>query len=121
MKQVRTGRAYLFDQKIEQSELKKKSRIRVLANGVIESIHFDAFMPKQFEAGKPYELKIRHVEITRLSDEALQRLSRGWRPFQSLPLAEMQAARLFSSAGARANGYRIGNHGAHDVERALRA
>jgi phosphoribosylformylglycinamidine synthase II len=90
VREVRTGRAYLFENKIDSSELKKIAE-RVLANGVIENIYFQPFLPRQFEAGKPYELKIRHVQMTTLSDEQLQRLSRDGHLF--LSLAEMQAVR----------------------------
>ena len=90
VREVRTGRAYLFENKIDSGELKKIAE-RVLANGVIENIYFQPFLPRQFEAGKPYELKLRHVELTTLSDEPLQRLSRDGHLF--LSLAEMQAVR----------------------------
>ncbi|HEY1687098.1 MAG TPA: phosphoribosylformylglycinamidine synthase subunit PurS [Tepidisphaeraceae bacterium] len=83
VRQVRTGRAYLFEQKLDRSDLKKIAE-RVLANGVIESVHFQPFMPRQFEAGKPYQLKLQHVELTKLSDEQLQKLSRDGHLFLSL-------------------------------------
>ncbi|HWB54645.1 MAG TPA: phosphoribosylformylglycinamidine synthase subunit PurS, partial [Tepidisphaeraceae bacterium] len=86
--QVRTGRAYVFEEKIERGELKRIAE-RVLANGVIESIHFEPFVPREFEHGRPYELKIRHVRILDLNDEQLSRLSREGHLF--LSLGEMQA------------------------------
>src|SRR3954463_14233276 len=88
IREVRTGRAFVIDGVVDRSELQRIAG-RVLANGVIESVHFDAFVPSEFPAGHPYALKLRHVEIRNLSDEQLTKLSREGHLFLSLP--EMKA------------------------------
>src|SRR3954464_13917300 len=79
----RPGRAYVIHGKIEQSELQRIAS-RVLANGVIESVHFDVFLPKQFEAGHDEGFKLTHVPLRSLSDEQLTSLSREGHLFLSL-------------------------------------
>src|SRR3954453_9136789 len=49
--EVRTGRAYVIDGSVGRPELERIAS-RVLANGVIESVHFDAFIPAQFSKGR---------------------------------------------------------------------
>src|SRR5207248_5848895 len=70
IREVRTGRAFVIDGEIERSELQRIAG-RVLANGVIESVHFDAFVPSEFASGREYTLKLRHVEIRKLTDEQI--------------------------------------------------
>ncbi|HWP40067.1 MAG TPA: phosphoribosylformylglycinamidine synthase subunit PurS, partial [Tepidisphaeraceae bacterium] len=88
VRQVRTGRAYLFQNPIARQELERIAW-RILANGVIESVHFEPFIPDQFPAGHEYRLKLRHVPLLKLSDEELKKLSREAHLF--LSLAEMKA------------------------------
>lgn len=104
IREVRTGRAFVIDGVVDRSELQRIAG-RVLANGVIESVHFDAFVPSEFPAGHPYTLKLRHVEIRNLSDEQLTRLSREGHLFLSLP--EMKAIQ---------NYYREQNREPTDIE-----
>ncbi len=86
--EVRTGRAYLIHSQMPREELQRIAS-RVLANGVIESVHFEAFLPTQFPAGREYQLKVNRVGIRDLSDEQLTKLSREAHLF--LSLAEMKA------------------------------
>ena len=92
VRQVRTGRAYLIEGNIPQAELQRIAS-RVLANGVIESVHFDAFIPPQFEAGREYRFELRHVSLRELSDEQLAKLSREAHLF--LSIAEMKAIQSY--------------------------
>jgi phosphoribosylformylglycinamidine synthase len=88
VRQVRTGRAYLIDGKVDRQELGRIAS-RVLANGVIESVHFDAFILRKFETGREDRFELRHVALRELSDEQLVKLSREGHLFLSLP--EMKA------------------------------
>ncbi len=92
VKEVRTGRAYLIEGKVDREELQRIAS-RVLANGVIESVHFDTFLPKQFEAGRDYQFVLKHVNLINLSDEQLTILSREGHLF--LSLAEMKAIQAY--------------------------
>ena len=92
VREVRTGRAYLIDGKVPREQLQRIAS-RVLANGVIESIYFDAFVPKEFERGREYKFVLRHVPLRDLSDEQLAKLSREGHLF--LSLAEMQAIQAY--------------------------
>src|SRR4051812_29626502 len=62
VREVRTGRAYLIDGDVPRSELEQIAR-KVLANGVIESVRFDAYLPQQFERGHDYQFQLKHVRI----------------------------------------------------------
>ena len=90
--EVRTGRAYLIDGKIARDELQRIAS-RVLANGVIESIHFEPVVPQRFETGREYRFELRHVPLTKLSDQELAKLSRGAHLF--LSPAEMKAIQQY--------------------------
>jgi phosphoribosylformylglycinamidine synthase len=94
IRQVRTGRAFLFE---GLSDAKILGRIaeRVLANGVIESVHFKPYCPAKFESGREYEFQIRRVDLRNLNEEQLTRLSRDGHLFLSLP--EMKAIRRISN------------------------
>ena len=92
VREVRTGRAFVIDGKVDRKELERIGG-RILANGVIESVHFDRFVPKEFPAGHAYALRLRHVPIRELSDEQLQKLSREGHLF--LSLAEMKAVQSY--------------------------
>jgi phosphoribosylformylglycinamidine synthase len=87
VKQVRTGRAYVMQKKIDESELQQIAS-RVLANGVIESIHFERVLPREFPAAHEYDFRLRHVPLLNLPDADLTQLSRGAHLF--LSLAEMK-------------------------------
>jgi phosphoribosylformylglycinamidine synthase subunit PurSL len=88
IKQVRTGRAFLFEG-LSDPKLLGRIAERVLANGVIESVHFKPYCPAKFESGREYEFQIRRVELRNLNDEQLAKLSRDGHLFLSLP--EMKA------------------------------
>jgi phosphoribosylformylglycinamidine synthase len=90
--EVRTGRAYVMQHAVDRGELQRIAS-RVLANGVIESVHFDAFVPQQFPTGHDYKFQLRHVQIRDLSEEQLKKLSREGHLF--LSLAEMQAVQKY--------------------------
>jgi phosphoribosylformylglycinamidine synthase len=62
---------------------------RLLANTVIQAVHFEPFTPEALPKGHGYDLKVRHVAIRDLDDAALERLSREGHLF--LDLAEMRA------------------------------
>ncbi len=83
VREIRTGRAYLIEGIVERDELARIAS-RVLANGVVESVHFDAYIPEAFIAGREYKLNLRHVEIRNLSEPRLIRLSREGHLFLSL-------------------------------------
>jgi phosphoribosylformylglycinamidine synthase subunit PurSL len=88
VRQVRTGRAFLIDS-ILKREVLQQIASRVLANGVIESVHFQPYCPQTFEAGHDYQFKLGHVELQQFNDEQLNKLSREGHLF--LSLAEMKA------------------------------
>src|SRR5687768_15354194 len=56
VREVRTGRAYLIDGKLPRAELEEIAR-KVLANGVIESVHFDPYVPREFQRAHEYAFK----------------------------------------------------------------
>ena len=62
---------------------------RLLANHVIHAIHTEPYFPQSFPAGKPYQLAVRSVNITKLNDAELEKLSREGHLFLSLD--EMKA------------------------------
>src|SRR3954451_6313958 len=88
VREVRTGRAYVIDGRVPREELERIAS-RVLANGVIESVHFEPFVPDRFPTGHEYRFQVRHVSLRELSDEQLTKLSREGHLF--LSLAEMKA------------------------------
>ncbi|MEA2735138.1 MAG: phosphoribosylformylglycinamidine synthase subunit PurSL, partial [Humisphaera sp.] len=92
VKEVRTGRAYLIEGDVPRSELEQIAS-KVLANGVIESVHFDVYIPEKFQAGHEYQFHLKHVRLRELSDEQLTRLSREGHLF--LSLAEMKAIQSY--------------------------
>jgi phosphoribosylformylglycinamidine synthase II len=92
IRQVRTGRAFVFDGRVPQSELQTIAA-RILANGVIESVHFEPFLPAQFETGHEYQFKLKQVALRELNDGQLARLSREGHLF--LSPAEMQAVQNY--------------------------
>ena len=62
---------------------------RLLANTVIQAVHFAPFVPESLPRGGDYDLKVGRVEIRNLDDAALERLSRDGHLF--LDLHEMHA------------------------------
>ena len=92
VREVRTGRAYLIDGRVAREELERIAS-RVLANGVIESVHFEPFVPDRFPAGHEYRVQVRHVPLRELTDEQLTKLSREGHLF--LSLAEMKAVQAY--------------------------
>src|SRR5205823_480658 len=89
---VRTGRAFLIEGQIDAAELERIAS-RVLANGVIESVHFDRYLPGRFEGGREYRFELRHVTLRGLDDGQLTKLSRDGHLF--LSLAEMKAVQSY--------------------------
>ncbi len=92
VKQVRTGRAFVFNDPMDRGQLQTIAS-RILANGVIESVHFDSYVPRQFESGRDYLFELKHIDLIKLDDTQLIRLSREGHLF--LSLAEMKAAQLY--------------------------
>jgi len=92
VRQVRTGRAYIIDGQIRRDELQRIAG-RVLANGVIESVHFEPFVPQRFETGHDYRFELRHVPLRNLTDQQLTKLSREAHLF--LSVAEMKAIQTY--------------------------
>ncbi len=86
--EVRTGRAFVFDQPHPRDTLQSISR-QSLANAVVESVYLEAFVPKEFAHAREYDFELRHVPIRNLTDAELQTLSRQGHLF--LSLTEMQA------------------------------
>jgi phosphoribosylformylglycinamidine synthase subunit PurSL len=92
VREVRTGRAYLIEAKLTRDDLQQIAA-RVLANGVIESIHFEPHIPEQFERGHEYRFHLKHIPLRDLTDQQLTRLSREGHLF--LSLAEMKAIQAY--------------------------
>ncbi len=92
VKQIRTGRAFVFDTTLSPAQLQSIAS-RLLANGVIESVHFEPFVPTEFESGHEYVFALKHVNLLKLTDAELTRLSRDGHLF--LSLEEMKAAQSY--------------------------
>ncbi len=82
IRQMRTGRAFVIEGRIDQAQLAEMAS-RVLANGVIESVHFDRYLPERFPALNDEPLKLRRVALRELSEDQLARLSRDGHLFLS--------------------------------------
>jgi phosphoribosylformylglycinamidine synthase subunit PurSL len=82
VRQVRTGRAFLIDPKLDRRDLETIAA-RVLANGVIESVHFDPYCPSKFETGRETPTQVRSVPLRNLSEFELAKLSRDGHLFLS--------------------------------------
>jgi phosphoribosylformylglycinamidine synthase subunit PurSL len=91
-RQVRTGRAFVIHKRLG-TDLLQRIANSVLANGVIESVHFEMFLPKTFEAGRKYQFQLKHIALRQLTDEQLTKLSRDGHLF--LSLAEMKAVQTY--------------------------
>jgi len=92
VREVRTGRSFVLNMKVSPEDLKRIAS-RVLANGVIESVHLDAYIPTAFERGREYHLKVQNVSLLKLDDAQLTKLSREGHLFLSLP--EMRAVQKY--------------------------
>ncbi len=90
--EVRTGRAYLIDGQVDRAQLERIAS-RVLANGVIESIHFDAYIPEKFQSLREPPFELRHVALLSLNDEQLSKLSREGHLF--LSVTEMKVIQTY--------------------------
>jgi len=88
VRQVRTGRACLISPQMKIEELREIAG-RVLANGVIETVCFETYVPKEFETGRASGFEIRRVNVRELSETQLAKLSREGHLF--LSMAEMKA------------------------------
>src|SRR3954471_20750324 len=73
--EVRAGRAYEIEGAVPGTELEHIAD-KVLANGVIESIHFEPWLPEEFSRGRDYAFQVRRVALINLDDEQLKKLSR---------------------------------------------
>ena len=98
VKAVRTGRAIAFDHNLPIEQLQTIAA-RVLANGVIESVHFSLYLPSAFATGRAEAFTLRHVPFRELTDDQLLTLSRSGHLF--LSLTEMQAIRSYFQAQQR--------------------
>ncbi len=96
---VRTGRRYELDfvagiqesvSGEQQQQLLDKIATKLLANPVIEDIHFSSYTPPEVHGGS-YELCVTEVPIRELDDESLEKLSSDNEMF--LNAAEMRAIR----------------------------
>jgi len=88
VREVRTGRAYLIDGLTDRQILQRIAD-RVLANDVIESVHFQPYRPARFQTAPQQPLQLRRVNLRDLPDPALTKLSREAHLF--LSLVEMKA------------------------------
>ncbi len=75
VRQVRTGRAFLIEPKLDRADLETLAA-RALANGVIESVHFEPYCPCKFESGREAPFLLRRINLRDLSQGELARLSR---------------------------------------------
>ncbi len=98
VREVRTGRAYLLDRALPPEDLERIAA-RTLANGVIESVHFEAYIPRAFEEGRKHEFQLRRVTLRGLGDDELAALSRSGHLF--LSLAEMKAIQAYFNEQGR--------------------
>ena len=92
VKEIRTGRAYQLDAKLEKKNLEIIAS-RLLANGVIENVYFERYIPAEFHSGHEDAFDLRTVAIRQLSDDQLRKLSREGHLF--LSLTEMQAIQKY--------------------------
>jgi phosphoribosylformylglycinamidine synthase len=84
---VRTARRYELAGAIDD-DLRETIARKLLANAVIEDVHFGQFMPEEVH-GHQYQLRVTEVPLRDLDDEGLLKLSRDGDLF--LNLAEMKA------------------------------
>ncbi|MBL7132521.1 MAG: phosphoribosylformylglycinamidine synthase subunit PurL [Phycisphaerae bacterium] len=93
---VRTARRYELSGQVTDQQRETIAR-RLLANPVIEDIHYEAYTPPAVHGGA-YELDIVEVPVRELDDEALEKLSKDGELF--LNVTEMRAIQeYFRRAG----------------------
>jgi phosphoribosylformylglycinamidine synthase subunit PurSL len=92
VRQIRTGKAFLFEKSLDHPTLERIAS-RVLANGVIESVHFEAFIPAELPSGREHPFELRHIAIRDLSEDQLRKLSREGHLF--LSMGEMKAVQEY--------------------------
>ena len=90
--QVRTGRSFTFDRTLDPQTMQSIAS-RLLANGVIETVHFERFHPSVFSIGHEQPFELRHVPLRNLDDDALKKLSRDGHLF--LSQVEMKAVQQY--------------------------
>jgi phosphoribosylformylglycinamidine synthase len=88
VREVRTGRAYVLNKPLQQPALDAIAG-RLLANSVVEHVHFESWSPDQFSTAASHEGGVRTVRLLDLDDDALRKLSRDGHLF--LSLTEMKA------------------------------
>ncbi len=98
VREVRTGRCYLIEGKVPRGELERIAQ-RVLANGVVESVHFEPYIPAEFSAGQERPFQLRHIPIRALGEAELTKLSREGHLFLSLD--EMKAIQAYYNQEGR--------------------
>src|SRR5947208_13987344 len=91
-REVRTGRSFTIDGDLPREELARIAS-RVLANGVIESVHFEPYVPIEFSRGHEQPFALRRVPLRELSEAELTKLSREGHLF--LSLTEMKAIQAY--------------------------
>jgi phosphoribosylformylglycinamidine synthase len=94
---VATGARYDIDG-VDAAQAETLAK-RLLANTVIQAVHFEPFVPESLPRGGGYDLKVGHVEIRNLDDASLERLSRDGHLF--LDLNEMHAIQSHYAAIGR--------------------
>jgi phosphoribosylformylglycinamidine synthase subunit PurSL len=94
---VRTARRHELEGRLTKTQREAIAR-KLLANPVIEDIHFESFTPPEVHGNK-YKLKVTRVHIRELDDAALMELVRRGELF--LNLAEMKAIQEYYRALGR--------------------
>lgn len=97
--EVRTGTRFEFTASNNTPADLRRLAERALANPVIQDIHETPYFPERFGHGSAYHLKISHVPIRDLDDDALMKMSRQAHLFLSLD--EMRAIRDYFRAQGR--------------------
>ena len=98
MCEVRTGRAFVFESHVERPIFQQIAK-RILANGVIETVHFDQYIPKTFAAGQEQAFLLQACAGAEFDEAGLKKLSREGHLF--LSLAEMKAIQDYFSEQER--------------------
>ena len=68
----------------------------LLANGVIESVHFDAYVPNHFEAGREYRFQLKHVAI-QITDQFGRKIKASALRFEATDEAVQPAHRSYAA------------------------
>ncbi len=88
---VQTGRAYAIEGELPDDDRDRLASL--LANGVVEEVHFAPHLPTSFPRGDERPFQLRHAELLHLDDAGLERLSREGHLF--LSLTEMRAVQHY--------------------------